>query len=740
MGQGSSQPAGLAQSGESDDDSGAQAAAQKYSSPQNSVKISKAKSQQGSSKRRRKSSQSGTGPSAVSPDSLSTSVEGPGPSSQQEAESAAVNRRRNPSESAGTSHPAPPLSLKKSQRENKITSKRKRNSFESGSSLLRTSPDDQPSAVKRKRLVDSLSNNDASAPDRKDKTRSDHRTNDSQSRASSVRLPRSAPSEIIKSDYKMSPSPALSTGGSQAKGRLNRSNGTINAKGTTGAFLPHEVEALEDFKVEFCNANACSTTVFDLMVQHGKEGPFPGPNGIGKRTFWQQIHKILPGRDRRSVYRFMKRHFQASGQKPHEWTEEQEDELVVLYQQHGPKWAHIAEMLGRSGDDVVQRWKNRLEHRDTMKTGPWSNEETSQLKNALRSAWEKLRSEGIDVGENIYEMDESLISWSQISKSMRHIRSRQQCADKWRRLKLTAAGPSQANSRANSRSATPHSAKPELFKNYKSAAYIFSSDDESESSSKPEAGSKTSPKLESSTLDLGSNGKASQEVSEITSSDESGGTSSSSEESNSEDNESPDSPSASKLKRAENPARRSGTPDDKRMKMKREPSPTPSAVTFHESSSESESESESDSDDESTRSSNSKARAVKNRDSRSEPESGSESESQSGSADSESDVDQKVAVKSSPNQAKSRTVTATKKSGSPTDSTSSDSAATDSSESSDSEDEPQARGPMVKKEKEPVDGLTLKLENDASGTSKDSDSSSEESGSGSESESSSDPE
>ncbi|KAL5043524.1 hypothetical protein BDW71DRAFT_187873 [Aspergillus fruticulosus] len=736
MGQGSSQPTGLAQTGESDDDSGTQVATQKYSSPQNSVKRSEAASHQGSSKRRRKSSQSGTRPSAASPGNLSASVGRPGPRPQQEAESAAGNRQRSSSESAGTSRPAPPTSVDSQQ--NETASKRKRKSFESGSGLLRASPNDQPSVVKRKRLIDSLSNNGTSAPDCKDRPRSDHRTKDSQSRASSVRLPKSAPLAVIESDYKTSPSPALSTGGSQAKGRLNRSNGAINAKGTTGAFLPHEVEALEDFKVEFCNANACSTTTFDLMVQHGKEGPFPGPNGIGKRTFWQQVHKILPGRDRRSVYRFMKRHFQASGQKPHEWTEEQEDELVVLYQQHGPKWAHIAEMLGRSGDDVVQRWKNRLEHRDTMKTGPWSDEETSQLKDALRSAWDKLRSEGIDVGENIYEMDESLISWSQISKSMRHARSRQQCADKWRRLKLTAAGPSQANSRTNSRSATPHSAKPEYSKNYKSAAYVFSSEDESESDSKPEAGPKTSPKLRSSTFNHGSKEQASQEVSERTSSDESGDISSSEEESNSEDDESPGAPSAYKRKRAGSPARMSGTPDDKRMKVKREPSPTPSAVASYESSGGSESESESDSDDESTPSSNNKAKAVKNRDSRSKSETGSES-SQSVSADSGSDVDQ-VAVKRSPNQAKSQIRTAIKKSSSPTDSTSPDSAATNSSGSSDSEDEPQVKGPIVKRETEYTGDHTLKLENDASGASEDSDSSSEESSSGSESESSSDPE
>ncbi|KAL4763851.1 MYB DNA-binding domain protein [Aspergillus foveolatus] len=725
MGQGSSQPAGLAQSGESDDDSSTQALVQNYSSPPKIVKRSKAESHQGSSKRRRKSSQSGTRPSTTSPGALPASVEEPGPESPQEDKSATGNEPRSPSGSTGTNHLAPTTRVEEPQQENETAFKRKRKSIEGNSSPLRASPDPQPSAVKRKRLIDSFSNNDASVATRKNRPRPGHRSNDSQSHDSSMRLPKSTPSSAIKSDYKVSPSPALSVGGSQTKGRLKRSNGTVNAKGTTGAFLPHEVEALEDFKVEFCNANACSTTVFDLMVQHGKEGPFPGPSGIGKRAFWQQVHKILPGRDRRSVYRFMKRHFQASGQKPHEWTEEQEDELVVLYQQHGPKWAHIAEMLGRSGDDVVQRWKNRLEHRDTMRTGPWSDEETNQLKDALRAAWDKLRSEGINVGENIYEMDESLILWSQISKSMRHVRSRQQCADKWRRLKLTAAGSSQANSRANSRvnsrSVTPHSAKPEPHKNYKSAAYVFSSEDESESDSKPKEKTKTSSHLKTSTLDHGFKGYASREASEAASSDKSSATSSSEEESDSEEVDSSDVPSVSKQKRAESPSRRSGTPDDKRLKLKRESSPTPSAVASHESSSESESESENDSADEPSRSSSS------------EPDSGSEADS---------DVNKEIAVKSSPNKLKAQKRAAIRKSSSPADHTGSDSSATDSSESSDSEDETQAKRPITRDETERVDN-TPNFETGARGVSEGSetrDSSSEESGSGSESESSSDSE
>ncbi|KAL4799754.1 hypothetical protein BDV19DRAFT_354715 [Aspergillus venezuelensis] len=327
-----------------------------------------------------------------------------------------------------------PKTTKRSKSEaHDSSSKRKRKSSQSDASPVAAAPSEQdPKPVKRKKLVEGLMTKDGSTPFRKVEKKKQKKKKSSSPQSTPLKRAHSA---SFRDNHKTSPSPALSIGDSQTKGRLKRANGTSNARGATGAFEPSEVEALEDFKVRFCNGNGCSLATFDLMVQHGFEGPFPSVNGISKRSFWSQVRAILPDRDKRSVYRFMKRHFQASCQKSHQWTPEQEDELVALYKQYGPKWARIADEIGRSADDVVQRWKNRLEHRDTMNTGPWSDAEFELLKKALRDAWSKLGEQGYDVGANIYEMDESLISWGQISTSMNHIRSRQQCADKWRGVK-----------------------------------------------------------------------------------------------------------------------------------------------------------------------------------------------------------------------------------------------------------------------------------------------------------------
>ncbi|PYI07251.1 hypothetical protein BO78DRAFT_341731 [Aspergillus sclerotiicarbonarius CBS 121057] len=206
-----------------------------------------------------------------------------------------------------------------------------------------------------------------------------------------------------------------------------------------GFFTAEEVKKLEKFKLKLCTTHGISNDTFDLMVQHSerdKSTPFPcHADVITKPTFWKEVYQIIPNRDKRSVYRFMRRHFQCSAQKPHHWTHEQDDELILLHNRHGPKWAYIAKMIGRSDDDVVQRWKNRLEHRRTMNRGPWSEVEVRALQEHLQFSWTAMKEIGHDVGRDIYEMDESLIAWGQVSNKMNNCRSRQQCADKWRKVR-----------------------------------------------------------------------------------------------------------------------------------------------------------------------------------------------------------------------------------------------------------------------------------------------------------------
>ncbi|EAW23904.1 MYB DNA-binding domain protein [Aspergillus fischeri NRRL 181] len=245
-----------------------------------------------------------------------------------------------------------------------------------------------------------------------------------------------------------SANPSLADSSTDQKDLTDTSAARGPRKGKTdkmiGFFAPSEVSALETFKLQFCNQHAISSERFDRMVQHvdrRKDSGWPCDDGIIKKPdFWQQIYDVLPSRDRRSVYRFMRRHFQDSSQKPHHWTHEQDDELIDLVGRYGPRFAHIAKILGRVEDDVVQRWKNRLEHRSTMRRGAWSEEEVRGLLDALQASWNNLKKDGQDVGRDIYEMDEGLVSWGTVSNKLQNCRSRQQCADKWRKIRRKIMG------------------------------------------------------------------------------------------------------------------------------------------------------------------------------------------------------------------------------------------------------------------------------------------------------------
>jgi hypothetical protein len=228
----------------------------------------------------------------------------------------------------------------------------------------------------------------------------------------------------------------------KAKIRGPRTRETDNKK--IGFYTPEELEKIESYKVTFCNWHHISGLTFDELVHHSERGsqdwPLPTTT-VSKSEFWDEIYALLPGRDRRSVYRFMRRHFQGSTQRAHDWSPEQDEELIELHAQHGPKWTYIGKLVGRSDDDVYQRWKNRLKYKDTMNRGAWSAEETKVFLEAMQSVWESLsctlgkEDRRKSLGKDFYEMDESLVPWAIISASLDNKRSEQQCSDKFRKVR-----------------------------------------------------------------------------------------------------------------------------------------------------------------------------------------------------------------------------------------------------------------------------------------------------------------
>ncbi|KNG80544.1 MYB DNA-binding domain protein [Aspergillus nomiae NRRL 13137] len=420
--------------------------------------------------------------------------------------------------------PSRPKSLKakeketpKGQSDDAATPKRKRKSSKhDNSAVAPPSPpaEEEPRPSKRKKLTDSPT---------------DSTEDGRQAEKASAAVIDNSPAEA---QVNGTPSTKSSNDAAIPQVTVKKGKRQQSGKGLTGFFTQDEVQALESFKLEFCNSHGLPAHAFDAMVQHSEREKgidFPCDSSITmKPEFWKTIYKILPDRDRRSVYRFMRRHFQNSDVKPHQWTHEQDEELVQLVARYGFKFAQIAKELGRSDDDVVQRWKNRLEHRTTMNRGPWSEEEIRSLQNALQVVWKNMKEKGHEVGRDIYDMDETLISWGHISNKIGNCRSRQQCADKWRKAKrkvqqLRDRGNPDAvfdpvkeskNSRQRSRPPSPTPQPPP-----KSAEYIYS--DNSDEDEAVEQHEKKAKSGKTSTKDSSSSDKSSSSDSESESTNES---------------------------------------------------------------------------------------------------------------------------------------------------------------------------------------------------------------------------
>lgn len=361
-----------------------------------------------------------------------------------------------------------------------------------------------PPSSKRKRIVDGLQVGKTSKKQRSADTEHDPTDHDDQ----------------VETPTPNTPGKESSPAGSERSGR-RLSNGVRGPRkgrnATVGFFTAEEVQMIEKFKVDFCNLNGLGPKEFDRLVQHSarsSDHQWPlSVDACSKKHFWDQIYELAPGRDKRSLYRFMRRHFQDSGQKAHDWTAEQDEELIDLISQMPGKYAEIAGLLGRSDDDVVQRWKNRLEHRNSMNTGHWTEHELTELLDEIAGFFAAYKKENPDSGcKDLYGMPDGVVSWTAVSKSMGNARTRQQCADKWRKIR-NRVQEDRAEGNPNAvYDVTAEAMKPRRkgARNAPKSSYLVEEDDDDDDTNVPEVpnGTTNEPQDGSITAKLG-NGRAS---------------------------------------------------------------------------------------------------------------------------------------------------------------------------------------------------------------------------------------
>jgi len=210
----------------------------------------------------------------------------------------------------------------------------------------------------------------------------------------------------------------------------NSANNRHLDQGTVGHFTETEKRKFDKFKDDFCEEYGIGAYTFNAAVQHSMRGKDPWPMGevISKTDFWDDIYAVLPYRNRFAFLRFAQRRCINGKVTPYKWNNEQDEELVAMITEHGTKWKEIGLALGRNSEDCQQRWYNRLEHQDRTFSNKWATSELELLRDTMKNA-----KPAANLAQDA--STDSQISWTIVSDRMGNIRTRQQCSNKWRRLR-----------------------------------------------------------------------------------------------------------------------------------------------------------------------------------------------------------------------------------------------------------------------------------------------------------------
>ena len=149
--------------------------------------------------------------------------------------------------------------------------------------------------------------------------------------------------------------------------------------------------------------------------------------------FKEAVQSALPNRPIAAIRKFCQRRYHNMDRGP--WTPEDDASLKNAYAANPDKWTEISALVGRTGADCKDRWKNYVSNEGTLQVGPWSQEEAVALTDAVNETIKELQT--ADKGNNDLSRDEleRMISWDAVSKKLNRTRSAKRCHEKWQKLK-----------------------------------------------------------------------------------------------------------------------------------------------------------------------------------------------------------------------------------------------------------------------------------------------------------------
>ena len=150
-------------------------------------------------------------------------------------------------------------------------------------------------------------------------------------------------------------------------------------------------------------------------------------------VFKEAVETALPDRPVAAIRKFCQRRYHNMERGP--WSPEDDESLRNAYAAHPDKWTEISALVGRTGADCKDRWKNTVSIQDTMQLGPWSQEETVALIKAVDQSIKELKKANMDTkGLGRAEL-ERMLSWAEVAKRLGGTRSAKRCNEKWQKIK-----------------------------------------------------------------------------------------------------------------------------------------------------------------------------------------------------------------------------------------------------------------------------------------------------------------
>jgi hypothetical protein len=242
------------------------------------------------------------------------------------------------------------------------------------------------------------------------------------------------------SDPKPTPVKAKSHKKKETSSRPAKSRKTVASDDepiAKGPFTDREKTTVDNLFNETMKNTGISDPELRLLIKNWKSQD--------AADFKEAVQAALPNRPIAAIRKFCQRRYHNMERGP--WTPEDDANLKNAYAANPDKWTEISALVGRTGADCKDRWRNHLSNEGTLQVGPWSQEEAVALKEAVDETIRELQKADKSSKSLTRDELERRISWDAVSKKLNRTRSAKRCNEKWQKMKR-GEGPSRSSTSA----------------------------------------------------------------------------------------------------------------------------------------------------------------------------------------------------------------------------------------------------------------------------------------------------